>query len=516
MTDTLVLTALGDEPKAATRREWIGLAVIALPCLLYAMDLTVLNLAVPALCADLRPSGTELLWIIDIYGFLLAASLVPMGTIGDRIGRRRLLLIGAAAFGTTSVLAAFSRSARMLIAMRALLGLAGATLAPSTLSLIRSMFRDPKERTTAIGIWIASFSAGTAIGPLVGGFLLERFAWGSVFLAGVPAMGLLLLLGPRLLPEFRDPAAGRVDAISAVLSLTTVLLAVYALKRSAEQGDVRLIVPVLVAAGVTGFVFVRRQRRLVTPMVDFRLFRAPAFGAAFAIYTLASFVALGVYVFVGQYMQLVLQLSPVRAGLCIGPFGVAFVVGSTMTPRVARRTQPERLIVLGLAVASLGFGLIAWSVGTPGLAGLVAGTVVFALGLAPVVTLVNDVVMGAASAEQAGTAAALSETGSELGGALGIAVLGSLGTAVYRSAMAGTVLPGVPEDAMETARSTLGAALAVADKLPIEYQEGLVDAARSAFASSFRTVAVVAAAMAMALAILGTRVLRRPSAIDRS
>src|SRR6188474_2903990 len=189
----------------AGRREWLGLAVIALPCVLYSMDLTVLELAVPRLSADLKPTAAQLLWILDIYGFLVAGSLITMGTLGDRIGRRRLLMIGAAAFGVASVIAAFSTSAEMLIATRALLGLAGATLAPSTLSLIRNMFLDQQQRTVAIGIWISSYSVGAAIGPLVGGILLEHFWWGSVFLIGVPVMVLLLVVGPMLLPEFRDP-----------------------------------------------------------------------------------------------------------------------------------------------------------------------------------------------------------------------------------------------------------------------------------------------------------------------
>ncbi|HEY5451177.1 MAG TPA: MFS transporter, partial [Polyangia bacterium] len=182
-------------PAKAGRREWLGLAVLALPCLLYSMDLTVLHLAVPKLTTDLQPSSSQLLWIIDIYGFLVAGSLITMGTLGDRIGRRRLLLVGAAAFGAASIAAAFSTTATMLIATRALLGLAGATIAPSTLSLIRILFEDPRQRTTAIGIWITSYSVGGAIGPLVGGVLLETFWWGSVFLVGVPVMVLLLIVG---------------------------------------------------------------------------------------------------------------------------------------------------------------------------------------------------------------------------------------------------------------------------------------------------------------------------------
>ena len=201
-------------PAKATRREWIGLAIIALPCMVYAMDLTVLNLALPAISAELDPSASQLLWIVDVYGFLVAGFLITMGTLGDRIGRRRLLLIGAAAFAAASVIAAFSRSAEMLIAMRALLGVAGATLAPSTMSLIRNMFHDEHERQFAIGVWIAAFSVGGAIGPLVGGLLLQWWWWGAAFLAAVPVMVLLLLLGPKLLPEYRDPDAGALDPLS--------------------------------------------------------------------------------------------------------------------------------------------------------------------------------------------------------------------------------------------------------------------------------------------------------------
>ena len=225
------------------------------------MDLTVLNLAVPQLSADLKPSSAQLLWIIDIYGFLVAGSLITMGTLGDRIGRRRLLLIGAAAFGVASVLAAFSTSAEMLIATRALLGIAGATLAPSTLSLIRNMFLDPQQRTVAIGVWITSYSVGAAIGPLVGGVLLEYFWWGSVFLIGVPVMVLLLVLGPLLLPEYRDPDAGRLDLVSAALSLAAVLAVIYGLKQIAEDGLGWL--PALAIVGRPG-----RRRRLRAPAAD--------------------------------------------------------------------------------------------------------------------------------------------------------------------------------------------------------------------------------------------------------
>jgi DHA2 family multidrug resistance protein-like MFS transporter len=258
----------------ASRREWIGLAVIALPCLIYSMDLTVLNLALPSLSADLAPTGTQLLWIVDIYGFMVAGLLITMGTLGDRIGRRRLLMLGAAAFGVASVLAAFSRSAEMLIALRALLGVAGATLAPSTLSLIRNMFHDPQERTMAIGIWVSSYSVGAAVGPLAGGLLLQYFWWGSAFLIGLPVMVLLLVLGPWLLPESRDPDAGRLDLASVGLSMAAVLSTIYGLKRAAESGWSSFAAVAIALGATTAFFFVRRQMRLPDPLIDLSLFAA--------------------------------------------------------------------------------------------------------------------------------------------------------------------------------------------------------------------------------------------------
>jgi MFS transporter, DHA2 family, multidrug resistance protein len=312
---------VSNEVKAqkATRREWLGLGVIALPCLLYSMDLTVLNLAVPRLSADLQPSSAQLLWILDIYGFLLAGSLITIGTLGDRIGRRKLLLIGAAAFGGASVLTAFSSSAGQLIAARGLLGVAAATLAPSTLSLIRNMFTDTRQRTTAIAIWVASFSAGAAIGPVVGGVLLERFWWGSVFLVAVPGMVLLLGLGPVLLPEFRDSAAGRLDLISAALSMAAVLAVIYGLKQIAQDGiGPWSVLPILAGIGVA-WVFLRRQHALTDPLIDLRLFRNGVFTTALAINVLDFFIGFGISLFIAQYLQSVLGLSPLNAGLWTVP-----------------------------------------------------------------------------------------------------------------------------------------------------------------------------------------------------
>src|SRR5918998_1435108 len=337
----------------AGRREWIGLAVIALPCLLYSMDLEVLYLAVPSLTADLEPTSSQLLWITDIYGFLLAGFLITMGTLGDRIGRRRLLLIGAAAFGITSVLAAFSRSAEMLIATRAMLGIAGATLAPSTLSLIRNMFLEPSQRAFAIGVWATSFSAGAALGPLAGGLMLEFFWWGSVFLLAVPVMTLLLVLGPSLLPEFRDPEAGRLDLVSAAMSLVTVLVVIYGLKQIAQDGMGWLPVLSIAAGLVLGAAFVRRQRELTDPLIDLRLFRVPAFSTSLAVYTLGILVLFGSFLFIYQYLQLVLELSPLEAAALTLPSFGAFVVGSLVAPAFVKRVRPATVMAIGLAISAV-------------------------------------------------------------------------------------------------------------------------------------------------------------------
>ena len=482
--------------------------MIALPCMLYSMDLTVLNLAVPHLSADLKPSSSQLLWIVDIYGFLVAGSLITMGTLGDRIGRRRLLLIGAAAFGAASILAAFSTSAEMLIATRALLGIAGATLAPSTLSLIRNMFLDPGQRTFAIGVWVTSYSVGGAIGPLLGGIVLEYFWWGSVFLLGVPIMVLLLVLGPVLLPEYRDPKAGRLDLLSAAESLAAVLLVIYGLKKLAEDGLGWPPVVSIVAGLGVGLLFVRRQRKLADPLIDLRLFQDPAFSASLATYTLGTLVAFGVYIFIAQYLQLVLGLSPLRAGLATVPSMAAFIVGSMIVPAISRRVRPAYLMGAGMVIAAIGFAVLTQVDRASGLTVLIVGSIIYSVGISPVVILATDLIVGSAPVERAGAASAISETSSELGGALGIAIFGSIGTAVYRLAMWDAVPGSVPPQAMEAARSTLGGAVAVASQLPGQLRAELLGAARAAFTQAFELTAAICAAVSL-LTALGVMLLLR-------
>jgi DHA2 family multidrug resistance protein-like MFS transporter len=494
----------------AGRREWIGLAVIALPCLLYSMDLTVLHLAVPRLTVDLKPSSAELLWIIDIYGFLVAGSLITAGTLGDRIGRRRLLLIGAALFGGASVLAAFSRSAAMLIATRALLGVAGATVAPSTMSLIRNMFLDPRERTTAISIWIMSFSLGGAIGPLLGGLLLQYFWWGSVFLISVPVMLLLLVVGPLLLPEYRDPGAGRPDLTSAALSLAAVLTVIYGLKRIAQDGVSAVALASIAAGAAVGVTFVRRQRRLADPLIDLRLFRAPGFAASLVMYGGGILLLFGGFLFLPQYLQLVLGLTPLGGGLWMLPWAVGFVVGSLATPALARRIRLAPLMSGGLALSAAAFLLLTRVDGTAGgLPVFAVATLLLSLGASPLFTLTNDIIIGAAPPERAGAASGISETCAELGGALGIAVFGSIGVAVYRGYLAHALPAGLPQAVTEATMSTLGGAVAISRQLPPHVGAAVVGAAREAFLRGLVLCAAISGVGSLVLAIFAAAKFRR-------
>ncbi|MDN3351019.1 MFS transporter [Actinomadura sp. DC4] len=491
----------------AGRREWVGLAVLALPTLLVSIDVFVLLLALPRLSTDLDASSTEQLWIMDVYGFMVAGFLITMGTLGDRIGRRRLLLIGAAGFGAASVLAAYSTSAPMLIAARALLGIAGATLAPSTLGLISNMFTVPRQRATAIGVWMACFMGGAALGPLVAGVMLNHFWWGSVFLLGVPAMVLLLAVGPVLLPEYRDAAAGRIDLPSVALSLAAILPVVYGLKELARGGWAPLPLAAVVAGAVFGRIFVRRQRRLADPLLDLRLFARREFSAALGSMMFGTMLMGAIMMFIAQYFQLVHGLSPLRSGLCMLPGMGGSLVSFLASPHLTRWVRPAYLIGGGMIVSVGGLLLIAQAGPVSGLAAVMTGFAVTNLGAGPMVTLGTDLVVGSAPKARASSAGALNETSGEFGFALGIAALGSAGTAVYRDRI---VVPGgVPAG---EARDSLAGAVAVAGRVPARLGAPLLDSARAAFMSGMQAAAVISAVLLVVVAVVVATLLRHTGA----
>ncbi|APU15534.1 MULTISPECIES: MFS transporter [Actinoalloteichus] len=502
------MTVPGDgPPPKAGRREWTALAVLMLPTMLTMLDIGVLFLALPELTAALSVSASEQLWITDAYGFLIAGFLVTMGTLGDRIGRRRLLLIGAAAFGVVSVIAAYSSSAEMLIASRALLGIAGATIVPSTLALVMGMFRDPAQRGVAISVWSAALTAGVALGPVLGGVLLHWFWWGSAFLVAVPVMVVLLVTGRRLLPEFANPGAGRLDPLSVVLSLAALLPFVYGVKEIARVGWQFLPLAAAAIGLLFGLAFVLRQRRLAEPLLDLRLFAIRAVSAALVIGLLVAAVQAGTGFLVAQHLQLVEGLSPLNAGLWVLVPTLALIIGIFLSQAVGHLVRPAYLIASGAVIAAVGMVVLTQVGPETGLAVLLIGFTGVYFGVSPVGPLVAQVVVPSAPPEKAGSASSLQSTGGELGVALGIALLGSVGAAVYR---AGVDVP--PElagtEAGEASGETLAGALASAGELSPPIADGLVDSARQAFVAGLNTTATICAVAFLGLTVLALTTLR--------
>ncbi|MFI2607634.1 MFS transporter [Kitasatospora sp. NPDC018619] len=489
------------------RQRWSGLAVLVLAVTVVALDATVLSLAIPSISETLDPSGTQLLWIGDSYSFVLAGLLVSMGALSDRIGRKKLLLAGSAAFGAASLLAAYAPGAGWLIVARALLGVAGATIMPSTLSLIRGLFPDDRERATAIGIWGAAATAGAALGPVVGGLLLEHFWWGSVFLLNIPVLVLLLVLGSRLLPESKDPSPGRWDVLSVALSMAGVIGAVYAVKEAAAHGVDRWDVPAAFVLGAAALVlFVRRQLRLETPLLDVRLFRDRRFTAAVSA-SLISLVGLsGVIFVVSQYLQLVRGFQPLQAGLAELPAFAGSVAGGLLTARIARRVGARRALTGCLLAMGLGVGALGWLEQDTTYLLLAASFLLVGTAEGVVYTLGADLVLSAAPADKAGAASAVSETAYELGTALGIALVGSVVGSIYAGGL--SVPAGTDPAAAARAGESLGSAVETAHGLSPELAEPLLASARESFVHGMNSAGLLSAALLVGAAAMAWRLLR--------
>lgn len=486
----------------AGTRQWLALTVLTLAVMLLAIDGTVLALAVPALTAALEPTATQLLWIGDIYSFALAGLLITMGNLADRIGRKRLLLIGAAGFGIASVLAAYSPTAETLIAARALLGVFGATLMPSTLSIIRNMFLDAAQRTRAIAVWSAGATAGAALGPLVGGALLEHSWWGVVFLINVPVMIVIIAAGSILLPESRNPNAGPIDIFSALLSVLAIVPLVYAIK---QLVGATAILPALVAIVIgvaAGVWFVRRQRRLAQPLLDVELFRLPAFSGAVIANTIAIFALSGLLFFFSQYLQLVRGFGPLQAGIAELPLTIASIIVIVIVGRLVLWWGRGRAIGIGLLIAAAGLALLAIAEGLPNYLWIAVALIPIGLGIGIAMTLATDAIIATAPRTRAGAAASISETAYELGIALGIAVLGSLQNVFYRSRL--TLPENLPEETEAQMTDSLATATRVLPDSP--FAELLTDA-QDAFTVAMQYTSATAAVLTAVAGLIAWRLI---------
>ncbi|MFC6012075.1 MFS transporter [Nocardia lasii] len=471
---------------AGGRRAWLGLGVLLLPVLLVSMDISVLFLAMPTLTADLDPSAAQQLWILDIYGFLLAGLLITMGNLGDRIGRRNILLVGAAIFGVASVLAAFAPTAPILIAARVLMGIGGATLLPSSLSLISTLFPNARERATAIGIWTAFFAGGGAVGPIIGGLLLHHFWWGSVFLINIPVLAILLIFGPILLPEHRAVALGPIDLPSVALSIGGILPLIYGIKHIAAEGLDAMSAAIALIGVVLLVLFVRRQRHLSEPLLDLSLFTRPLFRVAIGASMVGMMSLAAMSYLTSIYLQSVTGRDALAAALLGIPMAIAVFVCSMSGARVGLRLGVRATFTLALLLSALG-NLMLLGVGVDGGIGwYIAGSVIAGVGYGLSFTLVSDVAVSAVPAERAGSAVGISETSFELGNALGLALLGSVAALVFRSG----------GDFGDTLGDTL---------LHSGGDAGLIHAARESFVSGMHLATTGGALLLIGMAVLAWR-----------
>jgi len=489
--------------KQSNIRSWLGVGTLGLTSLVVAIDLFVMLLALPNITTSLHASATQTLWITDAYGFLLAGFLVTMGTLGDRIGRRKVLMIGSAGFALCSILVAIAPNAIMLILARALLGVAGAMIAPAALSLVRHMFSDPRDNARAIGLILSCMIGGSVLGPLVGGLLLNHFWWGSVFLVGIPPMIVALLFGKKLLPEYKNPDAQKLHVPSVVLSLAAIIPFIYGLKELAAYGW-RLTSVAAVLIGITfAVLFVRQQKKLADPLVDMSLFKKPVFTILLIAMLINTLLPGGIMVLTTQYLQLVAGLSPLHAGMWMIPGALASIIGFTVSPRLAGKIRPAYLIPAGILCSVLGMVVLLFTSASGSLAPLIIGFTLFNLGAGPLVTLGTGIVIGSVAPQKAGSAAAISQTGNEFGFALGIATVGSIATAVYHSGLKQLPANLSASDA-HAIRDSLASAVHTASTLPANVHETVLHTSRSAFVSAYHVAAFISciAMTVVALVIL--------------
>ncbi|NGO68697.1 MFS transporter [Streptomyces boncukensis] len=490
-------------------KRWMALGILCVAALVISVDLTVLQLAIPSLTEELDPvpTASQILWIADIYGLVMAGLLVSMGIIGDRIGRKKLLVIGAVVFAAASAVIAWSPNPESLIAGRALLGIGGATIYPTTLSIIRDMFTDAKERSMAVGIWTGMVSGGTAIGPVVGGPLLDNFWWGSVFLINLPLMAIVFVGALTLVPESRNPLPGRLDLFSVVLSVVGIMGIVYAIQESARDG---LDEPKIIAAGLVGLValvlFLWRQGRIENPILDVTLFHNRAFSGAFAANTFTMFASVGSLLLVSQYLQYVHDWSPMRAALALLPPAVMGMICAPFVGLLIPRMGQGRVVALGLGLLALAMFLYSFTGVDAGYQALLIPTIVHGMAAACIFACTVVIIINSAPPEKSGIASGIATTGGELGAAMGMSVLGTILNTVYHHSV--DVPSELSGEAAHAVGDSVGAALEVAAQAPASVAGRIVDTASSSFMDGMHAAVLTNAGILLTVCVITLVALR--------
>ena len=487
------------------RRRWLTLGVLNLSLLMIILDNTILNVALPTLARELHASGGQLQWFVDAYVLVFAGLLLPGGAIGDRFGRRGAMSAGLAVFGAGSAIAMQCGAASSLIATRALMGVGAALVMPATLSILTNVFTDPRERAKAIGLWAMVGGVGVALGPVVGGWLLEHFAWSSIFAINIPVVVVALVAGRFFVPTSRDPESPRLDIAGALLSIAGLGSLVWTIIEGGEQGwTARPTVVGAIIAFAALSSFIAWERHVDEPMLDMSFFADRRFTAASLSVMLGYFALFGTLFLMSQVLQFVLGYSALAAGVRLLPFALSMAVFSPVSVKLAARIGTKVVVTTGMTmvaggllwIASLGLG--------EGYRAYLPGLIILGAGVALTWAPTTEAIMGSLPPSKAGVGSAVNDTVREVGGALGVAILGSLVAGRYSGAMSGATAT-LPAGAREAARDSLGGAVTVAQQLGGGTGRVLADAGRAAFLDGFGLAITVAAGVALAGAVLAAR-----------